>query len=110
TQAINKIILYDRSAVDEHTAGGRLVFSDGSVIWVNQIPNDGTAKVVEFETKYVTSFRFEVTDGNGNNLGLSEIEVYPPRSDESDYVSWVDPYIETNRGRYFYFVTGSRPF
>ncbi|HYH56007.1 MAG TPA: glycoside hydrolase domain-containing protein, partial [Anseongella sp.] len=24
--------------------------------------------------------------------------------------SWVDPYIETTRGRYFFFVTGSRPF
>ena len=54
--------------------------------------------------------RFVTTDGEGRDLGFSEIEVIPSFSDASDYVSWVDPYIETNRGRYFYFVTGGRPF
>src|SRR5665647_1789549 len=33
-QAINKIILFDRPSLDEHVASGKLVFSDGSVIWV----------------------------------------------------------------------------
>jgi len=109
-QAINKIILFDRPSLDEHIASGKLVFSDGSVIWVNEIPNDGTAKVVNFETKEVTSFRFVTTDGDGKDLGFSEIEVYPARGQNTDYVGWVDPYIETNRGRYFFFVTGGRPF
>ncbi len=109
-QAINKIILYDRPSAYEFIASGRLVFSDGSEVRVDQIPNDGTAKVVEFETKIITSFRFITTDGNGKDIGFSEIEVYPARTQSTDYVGWVDPYIESNRGRWIFFITGSRPF
>jgi predicted alpha-1,2-mannosidase len=107
---VNRIILYDRHSATEHIAGGKLVFSDGSIIWVDEIPNDGTAKVVNFAAKNINSFRFVTTDGKGKDIGFSEIEVYTERSSVSDYVSWVDPYIETNRGRYFFFIPGSRPF
>ena len=109
-QWIEKVVLYDRPASDEHLAGGRLEFSDGSEITVTTIPNDGTAKVVAFAPRQVTWLRFTTTDGDGKNLGLSEIEVYPSPGTYSDYVSWVDPYIETARGRWFFFSTASRPF
>lgn len=109
-QTIERIVLYDRPDTSEHIAGGKLVFSDGSVIWVNQIPNDGTAKLVTFPAKTVTSVRFVTTDGKGKDIGFSEIEVYAARTSATDYAGWVDPYIETNRGRDFFFVTGCRPF
>jgi len=41
SQTIDKIILYDRPSLQEHTAGGTLFFSDGSQIAVNSIPNNG---------------------------------------------------------------------
>jgi predicted alpha-1,2-mannosidase len=107
---INRIILYDRPTLQSHTAGGILHFSDGSQLPVYQIPNDGRPKVVSFPPKKVEWIRFEVTDGDGVHLGLSEMEVYPSPVEYPDYVSWVDPYIETTRGRYFFFVTGSLPF
>lgn len=107
---INKVILYDRPTEESHIAGGILHFSDGSKIDVLQIPNDGSPKVISFLSKEVEWIRFEVTDADGVGLGFSEIEVYPSPADYSDYISWVDPYIETTRGRYFFFVTGSRPF
>jgi predicted alpha-1,2-mannosidase len=109
-QAIDKILLFDRPALNNHIASGRLIFSDGSIVWVDEIPNDGSVKLVQFETRNVTSVRFETTDGTGRDLGFSEIEVYPARTSKTDYVGWVDPYIETNRGRYFFFITGSTPF
>ncbi|MBJ6367455.1 GH92 family glycosyl hydrolase [Snuella sedimenti] len=109
-QTINKVVFYDRTTLLSHTAGGTLYFSDGSQISVTAIPNDGSPKTVVFPDKKVEWIKFEVTDGNGDYLGLSEIEVFPAPADYEDYVSWVDPYIETTRGRYFYFVTGSRPF
>ena len=109
-QSVDKILLFDRPSKDEHIASGRLIFSDGSQVWVDEIPNDGTVKLVKFETKNITSVRFETTDGDGKDLGFSEIEVYTSRTAKTDYVGWVDPYIETNRGRYFYFITGARPF
>jgi predicted alpha-1,2-mannosidase len=109
-QKINKIVLYDRPSLRENIAGGKLLFSDGSIIWVNQLPSDGTGKAVTFDTKTVRWVKFITTDGTGRNLGFSEIEVFPSPEQFTDYVSMVDPYIETNRGRYFFFVTGSRPF
>ena len=109
-QTINKIILYDRPDESTHTAGGTLIFSDGSKISIHTIPNNGAPKAITFPEKTVKWIKFEVTDGTGDNLGLSEIEVYPAPKNYEDIVSFVDPYIETTRGRYFFFVTGSRPF
>ncbi|MDR0814167.1 MAG: glycoside hydrolase family 92 protein, partial [Bacteroidales bacterium] len=107
---INRIVLYDRATMQSHTAGGTLHFSDGSKVLVHSIPNNGLAKTMDFPTKNVTWVKFEVTDGDGVHLGLSEIEVYPSPEDYTDYVSKVNPYVETARGRYFFFVTGSQPF
>ena len=109
-QSINRIVLFDRASAKDHIAGGKLVFSDGSIIWVNQIPNEGFGKEIKFETKTVSWVKFITTDGKGKDLGFSEIEVFPAPEQYTDFVSWVDPYIETNRGRYIFFITGSRPF
>ncbi|HEY8915738.1 MAG TPA: discoidin domain-containing protein, partial [Chitinophaga sp.] len=108
--AVNKVVLYDRVSLKEFTGSGKLLFSDGSVVWVNNIPNNGAARTVTFPARKIKWLRFIVTDGNGENLGLSELEVFNAPGNNSDYVSKVDPYIETNRGRYFYFITGCRPF
>lgn len=109
-QTVNRIVLYDRASLKEHIAGGRLEFSDGSRIWVNQLPNNGTGKSISFPDKKISWVKFVVTDGTGSDLGFSEIEVFESPVQSKDYVSWVDPYIETNRGRYFFFITGNRPF
>ena len=107
---INKIVLYGRASETSHIAGGTLHFSDGSKIFVHAIPKNAGAKAVEFPSKKVSWVKFEATDAEGEKLGLSEIEVYPSFEGSSDYVSKVNPYIETARGRYFFFVTGSQPF
>ena len=109
-QKINRIVLFDRPLLREYIATCKITFSDGSIVWVNEIANDGTGIEIKFETKTVQWARFEVTDGTGKDLGFSEIEVYPSPEQFTDYVSLVDPYIETNRGRYFFFITGGRPF
>lgn len=110
TQAINRIVLYDRADINENMAGCRLEFSDGSKIWVTQIPADGMAKVVNFPEKQTNWVKIVGVDGNGSNLGFSEVEIFPSPTQYTDYVDWVDPYIETNRGRYFYFITGNLPY
>lgn len=107
---IDRIVLYDRPNPLEHTAGALLTFSDGSEIQVNLIPNDGTAKSISFETKKVDWVKISVLDAKGKDIGLSEIEVFPGPEEYTDPVSWVDPYIESNRGRYIFFITGGRPF
>jgi len=109
-QSINKIMLYDRAATTVHNAGGTLFFSNGTRLPVFEIPNNGAPKVISFPEQTVSWVRFETTDADGPGIGLSEIEVYPSPSQITDPVEWVDPYIESARGRYFYFVTGSQPF
>lgn len=109
-QLVEKVVLYDRPSRKDNIAGGKLLFSDGSVEWVNSIPADGSGKAFSFKPRRTSWIRFIVTDGTGSDLGLSEIEVFPSREQAGDFISWVDPYIETNRGRYFFFVTGGVPF
>jgi hypothetical protein len=87
-----------------------MIFSDGSVEWINQLPADGTGLAVSFRARKVKWIRFVVEDGTGSDLGFSEIEVYPSLDQFQDFVSMVNPYIETNKGRYEFFITGSLPF
>ena len=107
---IGEILLYDRPDPDSHLAGGILHFSDGSELKVFEIPNDGSPKSIKFPAKTVEWVKFESTDADGLHPGLSEIEVYTAKDSRKDFVSKVDPYIESARGRYFFFVTGSQPF
>jgi predicted alpha-1,2-mannosidase len=109
-QKINRIVLYDRPVLKEHIATVKLFFSDGTMLWANEIPNDGGGKEIKFETKTVEWVKIVVWDATGRDLGFSEVEVFPSAEQFTDYVSLVDPYIETNRGRYFFFITGNRPF
>ena len=109
-ETINEVILYDCPDEESHIAGGVLYFSDGSKIDVFEIPNNGKPKSIKFPSKTVNYIRFEATDADGKYVGLSEIEVYTSGPSHRDFVSKVDPYIETTRGRYFFFVTGSLPF
>lgn len=108
--SIDRVVLYDRASMNEHLSGGTLLFSDGSQLSVTAIPNDGSPKSLQFNPKRVKWVRFQATDGAGKNIGLSEIEVFAARGEGTEFVDWVDPYIETTRGRWFYCTPAGRPF
>ncbi len=108
-RSIEKITLYDRPGVQTQIGSGTLVFSDGSKISVTAIPNDGSPKMVTFPAKEVEWVRFDVTDGEGLGMGLSEIEVFAARGQDDAPLTWVDPFIESAKGRYFFFTPGARP-
>ena len=119
SQKINKVVIYDRPTLKEHMGACTLTFSDGFRVDICAIANDGSAKTVVFEPRTVTSMRLDGVDGVGEKIGLSEIEVYYDPSEQSDtkskkkftdFVSYVDPTIETSRGRWFFCTPGSRPF
>lgn len=119
SQKINKVVLYDRPTEEEHMAACVLKFNDGSEEHAFAVPNDGSAKTIVFEPREVTEMELQVVDGIGESIGLSEIEVYydpaarpegRQRNEFTDFVSYVDPTIETGRGRWFFCTPGSRPF
>jgi predicted alpha-1,2-mannosidase len=107
---ISRIVLYDRVNTTDNIAGGKLIFSDGSEIYVRQIPANGFGKEILFPAKKVRWVKFLVTDGNGSDLGFSEVEIFTDPADAKDFVAMVDPFIETSRGRYFFFTPGGLPF
>lgn len=108
-QSVNKVVIYNSPFEQGLITKGILLFDDGSKVDV-LLPLDGSAKAIEFPTKETKFIRFIPISSVDNHFGLSEIEVFPSPEQYNDFVSWVDPYIETNRGRFFYFITGSRPF
>jgi putative alpha-1,2-mannosidase len=118
-QPINKLVFYDRPVATEHAAACVIKFSDGSEAHAFAIPNDGAAYTLVFEPRRVTSLTISVVDGIGEQIGFSEVEAYydPEAKVEcssakefTDWVSYVDPTIETGRGRWFFCTPGSRPF
>lgn len=108
-KSINKIVFYNYPLEAGQITKGKVLFSDNSSIDVN-FPADGTAISIEFPTKITDYVRFIPLNDGKKIMGLSEIEIFPAPDQFEDYVSWVDPYIETNKGRFFFFITGSRPF
>lgn len=109
TQLIDKIVIYNFPTEEGRVQSGTLDFGDGSPIVV-YLSTDGTAITIELGDRNIQSVRFIVNDVVGENAGLSEIEVFPSANQYKEPVEWVDPFIETNKGRFFLFTTGSRPF
>ena len=73
---VSRIALYDRPNLTDNVLAGTLTFSDGSSLAVGQLPNDGSASSISFPGRTITWVRFLVTNASGDNIGLSEFEVY----------------------------------
>lgn len=76
---ISKIWLFDRPDPENQITSGMLVFSDGSTIPVNELPNDARlAKEINFPAKNVTWLAFIITgvSPSTKNAGLAEIAVF----------------------------------
>lgn len=107
---IDRIVLYDRVSDVSHTAGVTLRFSDNSTMDVGEIPENGAPREINLNGISTSYVIVQLTDGDGSHLGLSEIEVFPTAGCGGDYVSAVNPFVETTRGRYFFFISGCQPF
>lgn len=74
-----KITLFDRPNTSDQVLGGDLIFSDGRVVKVGNLPNDGTPREVVLPGVYATnSVQFKVTSVSPTtgNVGLAEIQVH----------------------------------
>jgi len=77
-QTIDRVYLYDRPNAADQVTGGTLTFSDGSSVTVPPLNNDGSATIVTFAPRSVTTLRFTVTSVSAttSNVGLAELEAY----------------------------------
>jgi LmbE family N-acetylglucosaminyl deacetylase len=73
---VSQVVLYNRQDGVDDVVSGTLHFSDGSSVAVGQLPINGNGALVSFPPRTVSSMRFTVSNAVGQNIGLTEIEVF----------------------------------
>jgi LmbE family N-acetylglucosaminyl deacetylase len=76
-QTVSSVRLHDRPNADDHITGGTLTFSDGSIVDVPALEDDGGPTIVDFPARDTTSIEFTVTSvtDSTQNIGLAEFVV-----------------------------------
>ncbi|MBP2656389.1 MAG: putative LmbE-like protein [Firmicutes bacterium] len=80
---INKIILYDRPVAGYHITAATLTFSDGSILKVGTLPDNGSGYEIHFLEKTVEWVKLTIDAATGDSAGLSEFEVYEAPEEEN---------------------------
>ena len=73
---VGRLVLCDRADPANRAQGGKVLFSDGSTLDVDDIPPGGAPCEVRFEPRTVRWLRLDLFSARGKNPGLAEIEVY----------------------------------
>ncbi len=78
SQTLTRVVLYDRPNLNDQVTSATLTFSDGSVVAVGTLPNDGSGLTVTFPATATTSVLLTITGVSSTtaNIGLAEIEAY----------------------------------
>lgn len=79
TYNVDKIILFGRPHPQETIISATLNFSDGSMLKVGPLPNDGSGYEISFPAKTIEWVRLTIDAAAGASTGLSEFEVYQAR-------------------------------
>lgn len=74
---VDYVILRDRANTTDYITTSQLTFSDGSIVDVGSLPNNGAPKGVFFAARTVEWVRYTILTGGGLNVGLAEFELYP---------------------------------
>lgn len=76
---VNRIVLYDRPNTNDNIEHVTITFSDGSSVNVGQLTNNGTGNEITFTPKTINwvNFTLDNVSATTENVGLSEIDVYP---------------------------------
>lgn len=73
---VGRVLLCDRADPQQNAQGGKILFSDGSTLDVDDIPPDGKPCEVAFPKKAISWLRLDLFSARGNSAGLAEFEVY----------------------------------
>lgn len=79
---IHSVSIYDNFSLDDNIQKGKILFSDGSEIIVENLNKNGAETKVDFPVKNdIEYFEFKILEYQGENPGLCELEVF----DKTDY-------------------------
>jgi hypothetical protein len=78
--SINSVVLFDRPNLNDQITGGTILFSDGTLVQVPSLVNNGAATNVTFPTVSASTLLFTVTSVSSTtgSAGLAEIKVFGP--------------------------------
>lgn len=82
TFSVNRVVLYDRPNSNDHIKRATLMFSDGTAIAVGELSNNGKETTISFPTKQITWVKLRVEEAAGENIGLTEFEVYGSKTED----------------------------
>lgn len=74
--AVNRVVLHDRPSLNTQVLSATLHFSDGSIVGVGPLADDGSPTNVTFPVKSVNQVTLIIDAATGSNIGLSEIEIF----------------------------------
>ncbi|GAA3337461.1 hypothetical protein GCM10017714_04600 [Curtobacterium pusillum] len=76
--SLQRIVQNDRPNSADQITSGTLTFSDGSQVAVGALPNDGTARTIDFAARNVTWVRLTTTGVSAStiNVGLAEVRAW----------------------------------
>lgn len=77
---ISMVKLKDRISPYSNIIKGKLIFSNGDVIEVNDLPNNGEPLCIKTRKKQIKWIRFEVEKSEGSFIGLNDIEIWDDRN------------------------------
>ncbi|SCV68200.1 BQ2448_321 [Microbotryum intermedium] len=77
-QMMNRFVLYDRPNLNDQILGATATFSDGSVVPIPSLPNNGAGLTINFARKTTTKVTLRVTkvSTSTSNIGLMEWQMY----------------------------------
>ncbi|GAA5826186.1 hypothetical protein JCM11251_007199 [Rhodosporidiobolus azoricus] len=75
---VSQVTLFDRPNLSDNIKAGRLHFSDGQIVSIGALNNDGTATNFSIANVVTTSIKFTVTSASSetSSVGLSEFAVF----------------------------------
>ena len=73
---VGRVVVRDRADTKNRTQGGKLLFSDGSVVVVDDIAPGSAPREVQFAPRSIRWLRLDLFSSLGDHPGLAEFEVY----------------------------------
>lgn len=74
--AVDTVVLCDNPSVEHNILNAVLLFDDGTSVETGPLNPSGAATEIALDRKNVRSFQIKVTETEGNQAGLGEIEAY----------------------------------
>lgn len=87
---IKSICLYDNPSRTDNIINAELRFDNGTVIETGPLNPDGSATHIETNIENVSSFVLKITDWDGDNPGLSELEAYESGDKLQQFIKLTD--------------------